>query len=799
MNEHFKSHRFLHKLSQGMEKGNALFYLYGKANQDYMFFDFHFGIKEIKDSLFLYFYGVKKMDLFCVIGNSVVTCIDKMGREISVSEAIDTPKTTTGFGANISSQSLGKEKNIDKLAEEKTQSLSGETAFANNLETIEKALNTQKIAIFFDAFEWQSALYRSEKNIELLKRVQSWEKTKQSVIVIHIKEPILLNEFHFNVDEKLSHMIYIGNPTQKEIKNAYRRYITINRSDINMIEEDFDYIATAMQGSQKTLRESMRVLKNVLKNCTDHAILRKELFEGAIHKKIEEKIRLSDVILDVKIKDDIQANVDAFDMEEYSKKGIILYGPPGTGKTYIAKAIAHEYNMNFMTPSLADLKGEYIGQTSVKVKRLFEDARANAPTILFLDEIDTIFPKRSGSDNDSYTTDMVNQFLVEIDGASTGNQKIFIIGATNRLEVIDSAIRSRLSQDFYVPLPGLLNRELIFNTKFKDFKLSKQTWKQTFLLKTEDMSGRDIENFTKSIKQAIREDESKITETLFLKTLQIWEERFVNDFKRDMQGTITIEDKVALRFDDIIGYESIKRILKQELQYILSTKEEKEEMEHFSIIPKRGTLLYGSPGNGKTTFAESLAGEGGFYFIKVLSKDFSGYSSLETLRKIKLILDNTIKLSKITQKKGVVLFFDEIDALIHSNMDSIVRATLLSYLEDKKGMREIHSKVILVAATNHLKALDEASIRDGRFDSKLEVESPNQEEAIKILQRFFEQDETLDISCLNKDFYEKFYKEASQNQQKIPIVQLKNIKEEKKREAYMYKSIKDGKIHIPFN
>jgi SpoVK/Ycf46/Vps4 family AAA+-type ATPase len=241
-----------------------------------------------------------------------------------------------------------------------------------------------------------------------------------------------------------------------------------------------------------------------------------------------------------------------------------------------------------------------------------------------------------------------------------------------------------------------------------------------------------------------------------------------------------------------------------ELNYILSTKDEKRNMKNFYITPKRGTLLYGPPGNGKTTFAEALAGEGDFYYIKVLSKDFSGYSSIDTIHKLELIFENTIKLSKMTDKKGIVLFFDEIDTLIRIDMDKTVRGTLLDFLENKNGIKADDSKIILMAATNFKELLDEASIRDGRFDSKLEVYYPNEDSAIAIMKKFFEDDKKLDISSLNSEFYIKLYNKIKLKKENeitkannkisnekfwktfegIPIIELKNIKNEIKRIAY---------------
>ena len=812
-------HRYLGKINEGIEKGNSLFYLYGKGVNDYSLFDTHLGIKEIKKSLFIYFYNIQKVDAFAVVKNGKITFLDKNGMNITTNKALELVNKTSGFGSNISKvKDETKENTTDiksnnKQAEEATN---GQSNFENDLKYIEDNFNTRKIAIYFDEFEWQSGLYGSEKNLELLKRVRNWDKSKKSFTIVSIKEPELLKEFGFEIDEESPNMIYLGNPSQIEISRAYRRYIYINCKDIIINENDFDYIVSSIQGSKKSLRESIRVLKKILNKVSQGSNLTRELFANSITKTIDEKVTFDDVILDSNTKENILNKINTFHKDkESSAKGIILYGPPGTGKTYIAKAIAHEYNMNFMAPALADLKGEYIGQTSGKVKRVFEEARVNSPTVIFLDEIDTIFPKRGGIDSDSYLTDMVNQFLVEIDGAKTGKQEIFIIGATNRLEVIDTAIRSRLSNEFLISLPNTVNRELMFDKQFSNFKLSQQKWKSDFIKRTEGMSGRDIDNFAKNIK-ALGINEEHITQDIFYTALLILERSFINDFKSDLDDKIDICDNVKLKFGDVVGYNNVKNRLKEELNYILSTPETKEKMKSYNIKPKRGNILYGPPGNGKTTFAQALAGEHDFYYIKILSKDFSSNSSQEILKKLDLIFSNTLKLSKMTKKKGVVLFFDEVDTLISTNMDPIVRGTLLNYLEDSQGIKAEDSKVILIAATNYIEHLDEASIRDGRFDTKLEIGYPSEDEAIQMLKRFFEVDDTLDLSEVDNMFYGELYNTLKKKKEDeinninrkisdkrfykifegIPTVDLQNIKEDKKRKSFELTNYDEGRIRI---
>ena len=799
MNNILRNHRFLDKVSSGIIKGYSLFYLYGQSLNDYFFFDYYLGILELKESLSIYFYNIHHIDIFIVIKNNKIEAIDKNGNKIEdLREAFEVKKKISGFGAKYNTNS---NQNISKKDQNTSDDASNITdsmgSFDNDISLIEENLDSKKIAIFVDEFEWEANLYGGEPRLDLLRRIRNWDKYKKSFIIINIKEPDLLKEFGFAIDDDNPNMIMVANPSYQEIYDSYKRYIYKQHTNISIIEEEFEDIVLSLKSNNKTLRESFRILKQILSKSPKQ--LKLSLFEDAISKPIEEKVTFDDIIIDEKIKKDIISTMDTFySNKENSIKGFILYGPPGTGKTYIVKAIANRYKMNYIMPTLADIKGEFIGQTSSKVKRLFEEARANAPTIIFLDEMDTIFPKRGGSDTDSYLKDMVNQFLVEIDGAKSGKQEIFVIGATNRKETIDSAILSRLSSSFHLRLPSKENRELIFNQKFKNFKISNFDWKNEIIKKTEAMSGRDIDNFVKNILERVDNDESLITKDIFLDVLIDKEKEFVESFRQDMDNSIEIEGDIDFSFKNIIGYENVKEALKNELNYILSSRDEKDKMERFGIKPKRGHLLYGPPGNGKTTFAKALAGEHRFYYIKVLSKDFMGYNLLDIIKKIETIFLNTIKLSKITNKKGIVLFFDEIDALIKKDMNSQLRGTLLSFLEDTKGIKSINSNIILIAATNNKNMLDEASIREGRFDNKIEIKYPTKSEGIKMLRQFFENDEHIVLSNVS-NYYEKLYEKEFGDQNKVSSVDLQGVKEKVKLKAFESGSFEGDKIKIQEN
>ena len=734
------------------------------------------------------------MDYFIHIKDSKIVFLNSKGQRVD---------RITIFGEPLSEGAFNDiDNNDDKIDSQQTetaQNVANNSEFVNNLHSINEEIlkNNRKFVIFFEDFEWTTGLYSNEPNLTIIKYFKMWRKAKNSVTILSIKNLEHLVKFDIDIDEDSENMINISTPSVNEIVATYFRYVSRNSKTTEIEHKELENISASIQKDKKSLREAMRILKETLK--LNPPKIKFDLFKDKVSKNLEEEVRFEDVVLEKSKKNEILTKTESFkNMSKNRSKGIILYGPSGTGKTYISKAIATEYNMNFMAPSLADLKGEYIGQTSGKIKRIFDEARANAPTIMFLDEIDTIFTMRSSdSDGDSFTRDMVNQFLVEIDGAKTGRQDIFIIGATNRLKSIDFAILSRLQPQIEIPLPNKSLREKIFDSKFEKFKLSEQNWKENILEKTAGMSGRDIDEFVKVIKELVH-NESDINYVHFTQGLVAYEQNFVNYFETEMNNALSIRKDDLLKFDDIIGYQNEKDAIQSEADFIKSDIEKKTKMKQFGIEPERGTLLYGPPGNGKTTLAESFAGENNFYFIKVLSKSFNSPISANSLNKIEKIFENSIKLANMaTDKDGVVLFFDEIDTLISAHMDRTVRGTLLDFIENKNGIKNQDSKVILIAATNSdLRELDAASIRSGRFDKKLLIQNPKDDIAIDILHSFFKKDENIELTK-DKEYFKKIYKNLRiKLYNNVSIADLKNEYKKIKNESYFKTELKNGKIKI---
>lgn len=759
-------HRLKKGLTDAVNQGKNSFFLYGEGISDIFLESFYKGTMDLKDTIKRFFFRQEDLhcDKFVYVSNTIT--IYQPGEVID--EDITTAYLEENRKEDVSDEKdLFSERKKALTDDDLNTIMNNRTAFYNYLTEVKCRIENplpddQNTVVFFENMEWIASLYVSPdadsiKYIRLLKELIVLD---HCYVVVSVADMDLLKNFNF--EKKGSNVIYVGNPSAGEIKYTYLRHFLkksalIQHPSLDMFRE-LDHIAQAVAMSEKSLREAVNVLDKLVIEKKKHKLQQSD-FEIAIKRITEEKVYLKDVILDEKIKQEIVEMIDSFinseDSSEY-KKGLLLTGPPGTGKTELVKALANEKNCHFMAPKLSDLKGEYVGQSSGKIKRIFDEARANAPTIMFIDEADTVFPKRDGGTNsgDSYTNDMVNQFLQEIEGISTGKEgeKVFVIAATNRAAIIDSAIQSRLSRRIHIGLPDKESRIEIFDSKLKkyDYSLSDKNYCNEFIEKTVNMSGRDITNYVKDLKIAVRNSRKKIkdlkddenSKKLLFEVLQNNEKKLIEDLQNEVPVTVLSPEEINISFDDIIGYDEVKRQIKKQSQYILADEEKREAARNFGIHPNKGILMYGPPGNAKTMFAEAAAKESGFDYVKVVSKDFTSDSISKQLDNLQKIFDKAVLLSKMS-KNGVVLFFDEIDSLAGRGMSSTVRGSLLTYLaegekktgEKGSGIRSEDSKVLLMAATNNYSALDEATIRKGRIDVHIFMDNPSEEEGVEMLKQ----------------------------------------------------------------
>lgn len=662
----------------------------------------------------------------------------------------------------------------------------------------------EEVCLFVEDLDWAAKFYNEGaegKDSKFIKQIKDFEKLKKHLVIFSIKDKTVFEETYYeNLDDK--EMITVPKASTEEIEMTLYR-LTWKAIKKNLRNININDLALAFSNSKTSLREVIRVFNKKIK--IHGQDLKIEHFE--FKEKVKEKIYWKDVELNQQTKDKLIAKIRTFKDGKSEEKGILLYGPPGTGKTMIAKAMATEEKLYFLAPKLSELKGEYVGQSAPKIKALFEEARANEPTLIFLDEVDTLFPARDHGDGDSYTKDMVNEFLQQLDGVDTGEQRIIVLAATNREYMIDPAVKSRLGDSIEIPLPTEKEIRKMYNNQFKDeledefISLLNQKNKDELIRKSTGMSGRDIKNICESMKKKKRYLNFKLEKNLNKKNeyfKDILDEVFrekMNNIIYNMKNNNGLEVYSNMsNVNNLYGQDvdKIKKELKSYIKEITETTKQRQDREEKNIKKQNGILLYGPPGNGKTELVKNICKENNLIFVGANGKSFVGNTEKSTLEMIENIFEDTYRLSNLcSDEQGVVLFFDEFDSLVGLEMSSTTRGTVLTKISDDKsqaGIRHSASKILLMAATNYYDVIDEAVKRPGRFDGHFSLRNPRKEDAIKIIEETFNQ-QSMTTSNINilESFYEVIRRDDSE---KINI--LKNLSNDRYE-------IEDSEIQKIFN
>ena len=649
----------------------------------------------------------------------------------------------------------------------------------------------EEVCLFVEDLDWTAKFYAEGtevKDTKFIKQIKDFEKLKKHLVIFSIKDKTLFEETYYeNLDDK--EKITVPKASTEEIEMTLYR-LTWKAIKKNLRNISMNDLALAFSNSKTSLREVIRIFNKKIK--TYGQDLKMEHFE--FKEKVKEKIYWKDVEIKKEIKDKLVTKIRTFKDNKSGEKGILLYGPPGTGKTMIAKAMATEEKLYFLAPKLSELKGEYVGQSAPKVKALFEEARANEPSLIFLDEVDTLFPARDHGDGDSYTKDMVNEFLQQLDGVDTGEQKIIVLAATNREYMIDPAVKSRLGEPIKISLPEEKEIERIYNNNFKDefeddfIDILTQKNKDELKRKSTGMSGRDIKNICESMKKDRRYLEFKTNINLEKRNeyfKDILDEVFRAKMNNIINNMISINGlEVLSEISDVNPLygqevEKIKKELKSYIKEITETTKDRQDREAKEIKKQNGVLLYGPPGNGKTELVKNICKENNLIYVGANGKSFVGNTEKSTLEMIENIFEDTYRLSNICpDEQGVVLFFDEFDALVGPEMSSTTRGTVLTKISDDKsqaGIRHNASKILLVGATNFYTRIDEAVKRPGRFDGHFPLRNPRKEDAIKIIKESLYRE---NIRISNTDILDSFYEVIrAEDSQKIDV--FENISSDK--------------------
>ncbi|MHA2283284.1 MAG: CDC48 family AAA ATPase [Promethearchaeota archaeon] len=415
-------------------------------------------------------------------------------------------------------------------------------------------------------------------------------------------------------------------------------------------------------------------------------------------------------------------------------KGVLLHGPPGTGKTLLARAVAYETEAHFITISGPEIMSKFYGQSEENLRKVFEEAKDMSPSIIFIDELDSIAPKR-GEVTGEVERRVVAQLLSLLDGLE-GRGEIIVIGATNRVNDIDPALRrpGRFDREIEIGVPDTDGRYDILLIHTRGMPLHSDVDLRLMAEKTHGFVGADVEALAKEAAMlAIREilpniDLDKPVPPEVLMDLQI--------FMKNFESALNSIEPSALRevlitqpsetWDDIGDLKEAIQQLKEVIEWPLKYP---DIYNHLNSKPPNGILLFGPPGSGKTLLAKALAHESEINFISVKGPEFLSKWVGESEKAVR----ETFR--KARAAAPCIIFFDEIDAIAgmrgrfaSSQVTEQVVSQLLTEMDGLEGLKD----VILLAATNRPDMLDPALLRSGRFGRHIEIPLPDKDARVEI-------------------------------------------------------------------
>ena len=410
-------------------------------------------------------------------------------------------------------------------------------------------------------------------------------------------------------------------------------------------------------------------------------------------------------------------------------KGVLLYGPPGTGKTLLAKAVAGETNAHFISLSGPEIMGKYYGESEEKIREIFNQAEENSPSIVFIDEIDSIAPKRDEVSGEVEKR-IVSQLLTLMDGMKSRG-KVVVIAATNRPDSIDPALRrpGRFDREIEIGIPDDEGRFEILSIHTRGMPIDEKVDLKQISKTTHGFVGADLEVLSKeaamrSLRRILPEidlDEDKIS-TEILQKIEITSEDF-RDALKEVRPSALREVQVQIpnvSWDDVGGLDELKEELREAVEWPIKHK---EAFDYVDVETPKGILLYGPPGTGKTLIAKALAKMTESNFISIKGPELLSKWVGESEKGVREIF------RKARQAAPCIIFLDEVDALVprrgSGGSESHVTESVVSQiLTEIDGLEELHN-VLIVGATNRLDIVDDALLRPGRFDRIIEVPNPN--------------------------------------------------------------------------
>ena len=411
-------------------------------------------------------------------------------------------------------------------------------------------------------------------------------------------------------------------------------------------------------------------------------------------------------------------------------KGVLLHGPPGTGKTLLAKAVANESEAHFTLLNGPEVMSKFYGESEKKIRDIFENAEKNAPSIIFIDELDAIAPKREDVSGEVERR-VVSQLLTMMDGLKNRG-KVIVIGATNRPNAIDPALRrpGRFDREIDISVPDKAGRLSILKIHTRGMPLTKDVKLEELASVTHGFVGADLESLAKEAAMNVLrallpefklDEEEKIPEHL-LEKLKIKQSDFIDALKvvRPSAMREVLVETPNINWEDVGGLDNIKQDLKEAVEWPVKYP---DSFKRMGIRPSKGILLYGPPGTGKTLLAKAVAKESEANFIQVKGPSLLSMwvgKSEEGMRKV---------FERARQVAPCIVFFDEIDSLAGKRGieqgTKVTERVLNQMLAEMDGIEDVNN-ILVIGATNRPDMLDPALLRPGRFDKILLVNTPDE-------------------------------------------------------------------------
>src|SRR3989344_4709104 len=419
-------------------------------------------------------------------------------------------------------------------------------------------------------------------------------------------------------------------------------------------------------------------------------------------------------------------------------KGILLHGPPGTGKTLLAKAVANESGAKFLVINGPEVMSKFYGESEENLRKKFEEAEKHAPSIVFIDEIDSIAPKREEVKGEVEKR-VVSQLLTLMDGLQARG-KVVVIGATNIPNSLDPALRrpGRFDREIELGVPNKDGRKEMLQIHTRGMPLEKNVDLIHIADITYGYVGADLEALCKeAAMHALRRVLPDIGSIKGDRPIpqEILKKLIVN--KEDFEYSMKMVEPSAMRevlievphvkWEDIGGLEEVKRSMKEVVEWPLKYP---DSFKRLGIKPPTGVLLFGPPGCGKTLLAKAVANESGANFISVKGPELLSMWVGESEKHIRDVF------RRAKQVAPAIIFFDEVDALVPrrgmSHGDNVSERVVSQLLAEISGLEDLHD-VVVIAATNRPDIVDSALLRPGRFDRQILVPTPDEKTRLAVL------------------------------------------------------------------